>query len=159
MNILIAKRASLFSLILGALIGLISLVPMVIGLSLFTLAFLCSPIVILYMKKNEKYLGIITNEQGAILGAIIGFCAAAGFFASFSPLVCVLHFIFKSYYAYAIPDMFSMGLWLFFVILIMVGIIFAMTNSVSAMGISWLLGHTEKKPENYDAPLNIEIED
>ncbi len=143
MNLTTVKKTAVLSLILGACIGLFSLLPLVVGLSLFIMCFLLSPIVLLYMKKG-KYIETINNEQGAILGAIIGFCATVGFFASFAPMVYILHLIFKNYYAYAIPDMFSMGLWLFFVILIMVGIIFAMTNSVSAMGIVWILKHSEK---------------
>ena len=98
MNQIVVKRAAIFSLILGAALGLLALFPSVIGFSLFIVAFLSSAIVILYMKKNEKHLGIINNEQGAILGGIIGFFSGVGFFASFSPMVCILRMIFKEKY-------------------------------------------------------------
>lgn len=159
MNQLIAKRTAIFSLLLGGVIGLVSLLPFLIGFSLFTLAFFSSAIVMLYMRKDEKHIAYLTNEQGAIMGGIIGFFATIGFFVTFSPMVCILHLIFKKYYTYMIPDMLSTALWLFFVIVIMVGFIFALTNSATGMGTAWLLGTIEKKPEHHDARLDIKIED
>ena len=159
MNQLIAKRTAIFSLILGAILGLISLIPSLIGLVLFVLAFFSSTAVMLYMKKDEKHVAYLTNEQGAIMGAIIGFFATVGFFTTFSPMVCILKFIFKNYYSYMIPDMLSEAMWLFFVVIFMVGFIFALTNSASGMGTAWIIGNIEKKPENYDARLDIKIED
>ena len=159
MNELIAKRIAIFSVIFGAVIGLIAVIPPLIGMCLFVLSFLSAPILILYMKKNEKFLGFIDNQQGAILGAISGFFTTVGFFVTFCPMVCILHLIFKKYYSYAIPDMVQTGLWLLFVIIFMVALIFAMTNSASGMGTSWILGYIEKKPQNHDAQLDIEIND
>lgn len=159
MNQLIAKRTAIFSFLLGGVIGLASLLPFLIGFSLFTLAFFSSSIVMLFMRKDEKHVAYLTNEQGAIMGGIIGFFATIGFFVTFSPMVCILHLIFKKYYAYMIPDMLSNAIWLFFVIVFMVGFIFALTNSATGMGTAWLLGNVEKKPENYDARLDIKIED
>lgn len=160
MNQLILKRASVFSLILGALIGLAALLPSVIGFAIFTLGFLSSIIVIFYMKNNEKHLGIIDNEQGAILGGFIGFFSGIGFFISFTPMVFILKLIFKdTYYSYAIPYILNDAFWLFLVIVFMVSAIFALTNSATGMGTAFLLNKFEQKPENYDAPLDIKIED
>ena len=160
MNQVVVKRAAIFSLILGAILGLIALFPSVIGFSLFAVSFLAAIIVILYMKKNEKHLGIIDNEQGAILGGIIGFFSGVGFFAAFSPMVCILRLIFKErYYSYAIPDIITEAFWLFVVIVLMVSIIFALTNSAVGMGVAFMLNKIEDKPENYDTPLDIKIED
>lgn len=159
MNQLIAKRTAIFALILGALIGLASLLPFLIGFSLFILAFFSSVIVMVYMKKDEKHLSFLTNEQGAIMGGIIGFFATVGFFLTFSPMVCILRMIFKTYYSYMIPDMLHDAMWLFFVVVIMVGFIFALTNSATGMGVSWFFNQIEKKPENSDARLDIKIED
>ena len=74
-------------------------------------------------------------------------------------MVCILHLIFKKYYAYTIPDMLTTAAWLFFVIVFMVGFIFALTNSATGRGTAWLLGNIEKKPQHHDARLDIEIED
>ena len=159
MNEIIIKRAVIFALILGALIGLLSSIPSLIGFSILVLSFFTSLIVIFYMKRNEKYLGIITTQQGAILGGIIGFFSGVGFFVTFCPMVCILHLIFKTYYSYGIPDILHDAFWLFIVIVIMVGAIFGMINSATGMAVAWFLDKIEKKPENSDAPLDIKIED
>lgn len=158
MNETVTKRAAIFSLILGACIGIASLIPAVIGFSLFVLIFLSAPIVIFYMKKNEKHLSFLTTEQGAIIGAIIGFCSTVGFFASFSPMVCIIKLIYKNYYAYMIPDMFSTALWLFFILAFAVALIFAATNATSAMALAWVYSRFEKAPDE-DKRLDIKIED
>ena len=158
MNEAVVKRAFIFSLILGAFIGIISLIPQIIGFSLFTLMFLVAPIVIFYMKNNEKYLNFLNNEQGAIFGAIIGFGSTIGFFASFAPLVCILKLIFKSYYSYMIPDMLSSALWLFFVLVFMIALVFAATNAASAMGLTWFYSHFEQAPKDEER-LDINIGD
>ena len=158
MNELIIKRAFIFSLIFGASIGLGCVIPAVIGLGLFILMFLSAPLIILYMKKNEKSLNFLNNEHAAIYGAIIGFGATVGFFASFSPAVCILKLIFKNYYAYMIPDLLTTAMWLFFVLLFMIAFIFAATNAASAMGLAWVYSHFEKKPEDENR-LDLKIED
>ena len=159
MNQVIAKKTAIFAIILGAIIGIISLFPFFIGFSLFILSFFSSTIVMLYMKKDEKHIAYLTNEQGAIMGGIIGFFATIGFFLTFSPMVCILKMIFKAYYSYMIPDMLKDAIWLFVVLVFMVGVIFALTNSATGMGTTWILSHIEKEPENLDARLDIKIED
>ena len=159
MNKIIAKKACIFSLIFGAIIGLISLVPQVVGLGLFIVSFMSSFFVILFMKKDEKHLAFINNEQGAILGGMIGFASGLGFFASFSPMVYILHLIFKKYYSYAIPYIVNDALWLFFVIVFMVCLIFALTNSAVGMGVAFVFNKIEEKPQDFDVPLDIKIED
>ena len=158
MNEIIAKRALIFSLILGACIGIAAILPPMIGFALVILMFLSAPTIIIYMKKNEKYLNVINNEESAKLGAIIGFAATIGFFASFAPLVCILKLIFKTYYAYMIPDMLQTALWLFVILVFVIALVFAATNAVSAMGIAWLYSRFEKTPDEENR-LDMKIED
>ena len=61
MNQLIIKRAVLFSLIFGACIGLVSSIPFLIGISIFVLAFFSSVFVILFMRKDEKYVAFLVK--------------------------------------------------------------------------------------------------
>jgi len=111
------------------------------------------------MKKNEKHLGIINTEQGAILGGIIGFCSTIGFFVIFTPMVCIIRLIMRNYYAYMIPDMLKEAIWLFFIIVFIVSFVFAATNAASAMGVSWIFSHTEKTPVDENSQIDIEIKD
>ncbi len=158
MNETVIKRAALFALILGACLGILSLIPSIIGFGLMILMIFSGPIVVCYMKKNEKHLSFINNEQGAIMGGVIGFCATIGFFASFSPLVCIMRFMFKNYYTYMIPDMLTTALWLFFVLVFSLALIFAATNAASTMALAWVYSHFEKQPDE-DNRLDIKIED
>jgi len=159
MNELVVKRSAIFSLLLGAVLGLAELLPFLIGNVLFALSFFSSVIIILFMKKNDKHLGFIDTKEGAILGGIIGFLSTIGFFLTFSPMVCILRLILKErYYSYAIPEAFSMGLWLFAIIVLMVAGTFALTNSATGMGVAFGLSYFEK-PQNPDARLDIKIED
>lgn len=159
MNELIAKRGAILSLVFGGIIGLISLIPTTIGLMLFVLSFVSSIFIIFIMKKDKKQLSFIDNREGAILGAIIGFFSSIGFFATFCPMVLILHLIFKSYYSYGIPYIIHDALWLFFVILFFVCLIIATTNAAIGMGFAFLLSKFEVKPRDFDYKLDIEIND
>lgn len=158
MNELVIKRAIIFSLIFGAVLGLLASIPTIIGICVAIVTFFASPIVILYMKKNEKYLNYLDNEKGAILGSIIGFSTGLGFFITFTLMVCILSLIMKIY-SYGIPYIISNAFWLYLIIIIMVSAIFAMINAASGMGIIFLINRFSKKPQEYDAPLDIKIED
>ena len=74
-------------------------------------------------------------------------------------MVCIIHLIFKNYYSYAIPYAVQSGLWLLITIILIVALIFAMTNSASAMGTAWIFNQIEKKPQDHDAQLDIKIDD
>ena len=172
MNQIIIKKAAIFSVMLGCFLAFISIVvhflsgltssssmsSQFLGFILFVMSFFSSIIVTCYMKKNEKHLSYLTNEQGAILGAIIGFCATIGFFLIFTPLISILHLLMKIS-TYGITDMFSMGAWLFFVIIFILALIIAATNSVTGMGFIYATNKLSQKPENIDARLDIKIED
>ena len=182
MNQLIAKKAMKFSLLFGAglailfaiiqifliilsaipflkeIIALDSIISQLLCLILFLISFFSSISIILYMKKNEKHLSYLTYEQGGILGGIIGFFATVGFFLIFTPANSILHAIFKIS-SYGIPYLLSMGAWLFFVIIFVIALIIAATNSAMAMGLAYIFNRIEKKPQDFDAPLDIKIED
>ena len=182
MNQIVAKKAMIFSLILGGslavlfaiiqiilitlsaipflknIISIDSTFSQLLGLIIFLISFFSSVTVILYMKKDEKHLSYITTEQGAILGAIMGFFTTVGFCIIFTPLNCILHMIFKIN-SYGIPYLLSMGAWLFFVIIFVLALIIAAINSTTGMGLAYLFNHIEKKPQDFDAPLDIKIED
>ena len=158
MNILILKQALIFAFILGAVLGIISLIPQLLWICILILALLSAPIVIIYMKSKE-ILGIISTENAAQMGSLLGAISTVGFFVTFAPLVCIVKLIFKKYYAYAIPDMLSGVFWLFIVIVLMVALIFAATNCASTMGLNMLYSAFEKKPKDDDARLDIKIED
>ena len=56
MNILIAKKAVIYSLILGAILALFGIIGFLIGLVAFALGLLCAPAVIFFMKSRYTFL-------------------------------------------------------------------------------------------------------
>lgn len=159
MNVLILKRACIFSLILGVVTAIVGLLPFLIVYVVLFLSFFCAPAVIMYMKKNNM-LGILDMQQSAFLGAVIGFATTAGFFAVFAPLVLLIHSIFKNYYAYGLQYFITFqALWLFIIILAMLAGLLALTNAVSAMCVNYVYGQIEKLPDGLDEPVDIMIDE
>ena len=165
MNLLILKRASIISAILGLGIALIALIPFFANLIFFlVLPFLASPAVILYMKKQNQ-IGRLDMEKSAFLGGIIGLATSSAFFVLLIPSVLFLHFLGNvtklwNYYAFGLDSLLTFEtLWLFIIIGVMVVLILALTNSVTAMGTYYILNQIEKLPEGADEPIDIVIDD
>ena len=157
MNTLIAKKAAIYALILGAILALAGTIGFLIGLVAFALGLLCAPLVIFFMKsKNE--IGFLDNQQGAAMGALCGFCSTVSYFAIFTPLVLIIHKIIPSYYSYGLPYIVSFGtFWLFLVIVVTIGILIALTNATTGMGAVFLLSQFDKKPDDIEE-IDINIE-
>lgn len=95
LNILLIKQISLFSVMLGLGIGLITLIP-VIGNIVFTFSYIALAAgVIVYLKKNNV-LNDISIKEGAILGAVIGVASFIGFICVFLPIATIIQLIFNS---------------------------------------------------------------
>ncbi len=157
MNTLIAKKAAIYALILGAILALVGIVGFLIGLVAFALGLLCAPAVMFFMKARNE-IGFLENQQGAALGAMIGFCSAVAYFAIFTPLVLIIHLIMPSYYSYGLPYIVSFDtFWLFLVIVITIGILTALTNATTGMGAVFLLSQFDKKPDDIEE-IDIHIE-
>ncbi len=157
MNTLIAKKAAIYAFILGAILALVGIIGFLIGLVAFALGLLCAPAIIFFMKaKNE--IGFLENQQGAALGAMVGFCSTVAYFAIFTPLVLIIHAFIPSYYSYGIPYIVNFDtFWLFLVIVVTIGILVALTNATTGMGAIFLLSQFEKKPDDIEE-IDIHIE-
>lgn len=95
MNILLLKQVSIFSVLIGLVIGLITLIP-VIGNIVFTFSYIALAAgVIVYLKKNNV-LPDISIKEGAILGAVIGVASFVGFICVFLPIATIIQLIFNS---------------------------------------------------------------
>ena len=157
MNTLIVKKAAFYALILGAALAIVGIINFLIGLVAFTLGLLCAPAVIFFMKSRNE-IGFLESQQGAALGAMIGFCSTIAYFAIFTPLVLLIHAIKSSYYSYGLPYIVSFDtFWLFLVIVVTIGILVALTNATSGMGAIFLLSQFDKKPDDIEE-IDINIE-
>ena len=94
-NINLIRQMSIFSALIGAIVGVIALIP-IIGNLIFTLFYIAlSAILIVYLKRNN-ILGELTIKEGGILGAIIGTTATTAFLIIHIPLASLIQFIFNN---------------------------------------------------------------
>ena len=123
------KKLGIYSLILGAISGVLSSIPIFMPfLTLFFMPFLgaIAPLIILLKE------GFSPNETKtfAIFGGISGLFTCAGFLLSFIPLIFIIHLINKNYYDYGISNL---NLFLFCLFFVMIGTVYITTNSVTGL--------------------------
>lgn len=93
MSVNLIKQMGVFSALIGAIVGVITLIPF-IGNIVFTVFYLSlSAILIIYLKKIN-ILDDISIKDGGILGAIIGATSTAAFMCVFCPISMLVQFIF-----------------------------------------------------------------
>ena len=120
------KLVTIYSLILGAVLGAIALLPYIQILALVTMAVVSSVLVILYMEKRGE-IGDLTIKGGAILGIIVGFISLAGFLIVFLPINAILGLIFSGVTDYFAFSKYLLQIW--WILLFMGGIVTALFNS------------------------------
>jgi hypothetical protein len=159
MNTLLLKQISLFSALIGLIVGLLSLIPFINGI-VFPLYFLVlSAGIIIYLKKNN-ILGNISIKEGAIIGGVIGVTSFIAFCCVYIPLIIVVHFIqgmmhvqFSNWIGNIIVSCFSSGLAVFTLIFLLVfmaflcGLMNAFSGAVTAY-IYEILGELQKEDNN-----------
>lgn len=133
MELVVLKRMVVISSILGAVLGVITVIPVVNVLSFLAIMFLASPSVIIYMTKYNL-IGILNLKETLIYGAIIGFISFLGFSLTFVPLATIIGLIYKNSFYLGVSMLFREG---FFVMLLMVIFVAllggALMNSFSAL--------------------------
>lgn len=133
MELVLLRRMVIISSILGAILGVVTVIPAVNVLSFFAIMFLASPFVILYMTKYNM-MGVLNLKQTLIYGAIIGFISFLGFSLTFVPLATIIGLIYKNSFYLGVSMLFREG---FFVMLLMVVFVAllggALMNSFSAL--------------------------
>src|SRR5574344_1672430 len=133
MNLLLIKQISLLSAILGAILGIITLVPFINGFSFLILLVGVAAIVLVYLKKNDL-IGIIDVKEGATLGAIIGFVSFIAFSVAFIPLVSIIGLIFKNYYTYGILYLLkASGFFVLVMLVLFMAILSALMNAFTGL--------------------------
>lgn len=133
MELIVLKRMVILSSIIGAILGIITVIPIINILSFFAILFLSAPIVIIYMTKYNM-IGVIDLKQSLIYGAVIGFISFLGFSITFVPLATIIGLIYKSSFYLGVSMLFREG---FFVMVLMVVFIAllggALMNSFSTL--------------------------
>ena len=154
MNRIIIKQTAILSAIIGAILGVLTLIPLVRNFSFMILILCVSAVVLVYMKKNDL-IGVIDVKEGAILGGIIGFVSFIAFAVAFVPLVSVVGMIFKGTYDAYIFTMFKMlGFFVSVMLILFFAILSALMNSFAGLTTAYvyemLSGFKKEENENLD---------
>ena len=96
MNIVLIKQLALLSAIAGAGLGFITLIPFLGFFSFFVAFVLLAAIMIWYMKRNDL-IGVLSIQEGAIYGAIIGIVSFTAYLVVLAPIAALIGLIFKGY--------------------------------------------------------------
>jgi hypothetical protein len=132
MNQLLIKQTCVLSLILGAMLGVITIIPFIGAFSFLTLMFVASSIVLIYMKKNNM-IGKLIPKDGALLGSIIGFTSFIGFSISFIPLATIIGLFYKGSYYLGISMLFRIGFFVMIMMVVFVAMLSALMNAFSGL--------------------------
>ena len=125
-----------YSVILGAILGILAVIPIIRVASFLIISTIVSIIIFLYMKK-KKQINDLTTKGGAIIGALIGFINLVGFLITFLPLNAILGALPVKAIAdnYALTKDLILIWWLW---LIMGGLIVAIFNSFSLLSFFYI---------------------
>jgi len=161
MNPIVVKQTAILSAILGAILGVLTLIPFVRNFSFLLLILCISAVIIVYMKRNDL-IGIIDAKEGAILGAIIGFVSFIAFSIVFVPLVTIVGAIFKGYYTFGITYMFRVsGFFVLVMLVVFLGMLSALMNAFAGLVTAYLYEVLTgmKKEEKEQEQIDFEIKE
>ena len=136
------KILCIYSAILGAILGLLPLIPLFIGFAFVVLLIFVSPIVLFYFKK----LGLIKNfemEKCLVVGAISGAVAGLGFSIVYFLIALLLQLIFKIQSFIWIKVLF-VNIGFLIPMIILIALVVALFNAFSAFLVSYFFIYFNK---------------
>ncbi len=136
------KILCIYSAILGAILGLLPLIPFFIGFAFVVLLIFVSPIVLFYFKK----LGLIKNfemEKCLVVGAISGAVAGLGFSIVYFLIALLLQLIFKIQSFIWIKVLF-VNIGFLIPMIILIALVVALFNAFSAFLVSYFFIYFNK---------------
>ena len=83
------KKITIYSLITGAALGLIAIIPYIQIIAFLIMCLITSVLVIIYMEKKNQ-IGQLTIKGAGLLGGYIGFISLSGFLIIFLPAAAIL---------------------------------------------------------------------
>jgi len=138
MNIIFVKQISILSLVFGAVLGLITLIPYIGLLSFLICSFAAGSLIIYYMQKIEL-IGEFDTKAWTIYGAISGFVCFIGFCITFIPLATLIGLFAKTSYYVGVSIMLRNSFILTIIMALFVATINALLNGFGAMTTSYVL--------------------
>lgn len=155
MNKNILKQVSMLSIFLGAVLGVITTIPLIGEIAFWILMCVSAVIVILFMTKLDM-LKINSVQESAVLGAIIGFISFIGFSIVYIPIIIVLAGFLQIYPNYGVSMALSnASIGLIVVLVIFMGVLSGTINAFSGFltyyGIDFfqILNKNDDKEEHF----------
>lgn len=145
MNYSFFKILFIFSVITGAILGILPLVPQMSGLAFILLMFFVSPFIIIYFRK----LNLIKSAESInwpVIGAISGASAAVGFAIIYFPAAFILQLLFKIQAFIWIKVLF-LNIGFLIPMVILTALISALLNAFSAFLTAYFLSSFNKNKQ------------
>ena len=157
MNPLLIKQTTILSAILGAILGLLTLIPFVRNFTFLILILFIAVVVLVYMKKHNL-IGILDTREGAILGALIGFISFIAFSIVFMPLVSLVGLIFKSYYTFGISYLMrASGFFVLIMLVVFMAMLSALMNAFTGLVTAYIYEILTGLKKEENESIDIEI--
>ncbi len=158
MNFLIVKQVGILSFIFGAVLGFITLFPVLNLIAFLFAMFVVGGAMVVFLKKFNL-IGLINIREGAVIGAIAGFASFLGLCAVFLPVSSLIGLIFSKYTG----DFFSMFFSSFGAFVIGLFLIFfsalmsALLNSFAGIFAVWMYEFITGVKKGDNENINFEI--
>lgn len=147
------KQILYISAIIGGVLGIFSLIPyfMCLGSLIFCII---SVITIIFLKRNG-YAGVISLNDGTVIGAISGFIGAAAACLVYMPLAFIGAIIFKQPLLFKFNDL----IFIVPITIVVFGMLGAIMNAFCGMVTAYLYEKLEKdRPEEEQVDFIIDEE-
>lgn len=131
MNKKILQQLSILSLLLGGILGILTVIPFIGTFAFWILMCFASTVILLFMTKKEL-LAINSVKESAVLGSIIGFVSFIGFSIFYVPIIVMLAKLFQISPNYGVSMALSNASFgLIVVFVIFMGVLSATLNAFS----------------------------
>lgn len=155
------KPVLLFSFLCGIILGFLTLIP-VVNFFITLTYWLVGGLTVFYLKRNNS-VGILSLNDGTIIGAIAGFVAVFSAALVYIPLAFILGLFIKSYaIGFNMNVSFlvaSFNIFVTFMLVFFVGLLNSLFSAFSGLVVAFIYEKTENNPEKNRAEFVIEIDD
>ena len=159
----ILKTTAFISAIAGLIMGILLLIPFLAPIIFFLLFIIFGVFIIIYLKKNN-IAGLLSVQDGALIGAVSGCISLAAAFVIYLPAAFIIgNFFSHNAYKFGFSNSFSdFGYNIFFGIMLIffTSLFSAMFNAFTGMITAYIYEKIEGQPLDYDFEnhLHIDIE-
>ena len=158
----ILKTSVILSAIAGLAAGFLLLIPFLTPLILLLLFNIIGAGIVIYLKKNTL-VGILSIQDGALIGAVTGFISLIAASVVYLPLLFIIDLLFGTHpYKFALNNSFTMISYnLFFAVMLVffTGLLSAIFNAFTAMVAAYIYEKMENKPFEFHTNFEIEQDD